>query len=276
MSDKINIITSGCSFTQTLHGRIIDYNSDDGFLDALYNYEHYINYMYFFIQEMKKYHDKNYIIYNLAEQSSGNHVIKTRLQNFLQNNNLKDPIYATTQLSGILRGINDQNNFIDINYQKEQWIFDYDNSLFKNYEDIIEKQIDVYTEIHKIYNNLNIKNKIFFGWGVLSPNDLTNNIIYERLKNLNIDTYITNKHGNYCTDSPENKKYAGMTEFLLEQNLPISIYVNENDAHLNPYANFIFYKKWYRKYFVEWGILPEVYECDIDEQELIEVSNWQK
>lgn len=275
MSDKINIITSGCSFTQTPHGSIIDYNSDDGFL-SLHNYEHYINYMYFFIQEMKKYHDKNYIIYNLAEVSSGNHVIKTRLQNFLQNNNLKDPIYATTQLSGILRGINDQNNFIDINYQKEQWIFDYDDSLFKNYEDIIEKQIDVYTEIHKIYNNLNIKNKIFFGWGVLSPNDLTNNSIKKNFNSLEIDTYITNTHGNYCTDSPENKKYAGMTEYLLEQNLPISIYASEDDAHLNPYANFIFYKKWYRKYFVEWGILPEEYEHDIDEQKLMEISNWQK
>lgn len=276
MSDKINIITSGCSFTETPNGSVIDNTVDDIFLKAIYGYHSHLSYLYFFVQELQMYHKNNYTLYNLGFSSSGNHIIKTRLQNFIENNNIKGKIYSTTQLSSILRPLHCQGGFIDINHQKDEWIFDYDDSVYKNYEDVIEKQIDLYTQIHKIYDNHNIKNKTFFGWGVLSPNDFTNNLIKKNFNNLEIDTYITNTHGDYCTNTKEDVKYAGMTEFLLEQNLPISIYKSQDDAHLNPYANFIFYKEWYRKYFVDWGILPEEYEHDIDEQKLIEISNWQK
>jgi len=227
MSDKINIITSGCSFTEIPHGNVINYSNDVGIINGLYEYDKHINYIYFLLDELKKYHHNNYTLYNLAQGSSGNNVIKTRLQNFLQNNKFENSIYLTTQLSGILREISDQSRYIDINHQREEWIFDYDESLFVNYEDIIKKQIDLYTQIDELCDNPNINNKTFFGWGVLSPSDFTDDAIKKNFNNLKIDTYITNKHGNYCTFSPETTKYAGMTEFLLEQNLPISIYVNE-------------------------------------------------
>jgi hypothetical protein len=277
MSDKINIITSGCSFTETPHASILNHINIKEIQNAINDNFNSINYIYFLAEELYRYHNNNFTIYNLGKGSAGNHVIYTLLQTFLNNHNLES-IYSTVQLSGILRLKSSMNRFIEISHLQDEWINDFDIEGINSYENIIEKQIKIYQKIRQLFDKPSLKFKMFFGWGVLSNSDIEN--YQDKFDEIEIDTFLTTSQVQKCTPGLEGQNYeeyfGGMSEFVQEKNLPISIFKSESDAHLNPYANFIFYKEWYRNYFVEWGLLPEKYVYDFDENKLMETSNWQK
>lgn len=277
MSKKINIITSGCSFTESVHGSILNHINIDEIQIAIDINFNSLNYIYFLADELYRYHKNNFTIYNLGKGSAGNHVIYTLLQTFLDNHNL-DNVYSTVQLSGILRSKSSMNRFVEISHLQDKWIYDFDMEGINTYETIIEKQIEIYEKINHLLEKTSLKHKMFFGWGVLSNEDVVNYL--KEFNEIEIDTFLTTSHIKKCTHGLGEKNYeeyfGGMSEFVQEKNLPISIYKSSTDAHLNPYANFIFYKEWYRNYFVEWGLLPEKYVYNFDERKLMEASNWQK
>jgi len=231
MSEKINIVTSGCSFTETAHSSIIDYKNIKEITTAINENFQLLNYVYFLAEEMYRYHKNDFTIYNLAKGSAGNHVIFSSLKMFMENNNL-DNVYSTIQLSGVLRGHSNSNRFIEINHLIDEWMYDYDVNKFSSYQEIIDKQVQVYKKIQTLLDGKNAKNKLFFGWGVLSVNDINS---IKDIQDVKIDTYITKTTSMKCTDLPsqsQEKFYAGMSEFLEEQNLPISIYKSSTDFHL--------------------------------------------
>jgi hypothetical protein len=288
--EKIYIVTSGCSFTDS-HIRESSNKKNtilrsffehplkhDVVTNQSYRYQNFLTY------ELYK---KNieFEHYNVAMGSAGNHIIKNlyfeKINELLNNNINPDQIYGTIQLSGLYRPTDCADGFKKYN----EWIYDYfESNLFNeksNYKNLLEKHIDNINDIISFSKEKNIKTKIFWGWANFTKTELKEYDVYEKFENIdkdylinfdfneNYDTAMTtptngfnwltkqfNKILNKDVWKIEADKYGGMMEIVREfKNENQYVYMTEWDVHLNSTGNYLFYKNFYRKLFENWNIL---------------------
>jgi hypothetical protein len=56
----------------------------------------------------------------------------------------------------------------------------------------------------------------------------------------------------------QSGKYGGMTEFVADRTIDSQrYYMSHFDSHLNTYGNYKWYVEYFRKLYVQWGILNE-------------------
>jgi hypothetical protein len=222
--------------------------------------------------------NKEFNFYNIARPSAGNHIIKhihrKKIIDLLQNGIEPENIYSTIQLSGICRPSFIKKEFTDIIQETDEWKKDYfdPNNITS---DIDIKKIHVNTiqnlqEIIDFIDQTNINAKIFWGWTVLTKDDLVFYGLIDKMNKLETHesflnfksqpkTYgfskITYDFRHEDTFGNQNE-YGGMNEVAHEYNSTNkSVYISENDHHLNSLGNSIFYENFYKNIFKKWNIL---------------------
>ena len=203
-------------------------------------------------------------------------------------------IYGTLQLSGLCRQTNPTYDIVfDLkNIEGSKW--DYMDGIHEfahGYNEVLEAHILNLENIIQWNKDKKIEHfNMFFGWAIFYEDELKRFNLYDRFEKLD-------KNYLYLVDYKERidpvehtcvgikkvlqkffkskesfliagGKYGGMTEFVASlsdetQNYYISFY----DTHLNTYANYVWYSKYYRKLFENWGIID--FENQIEEDKIL-------
>ena len=294
--DKIYIVTAGDSFTDS-HVQFVDTDNSQTVFDVVKMFNEKIglcapNYMMKYqLFLLKELIDKGieFEYYNVGKGSSGNHVITHRYRK--QINELLDrgidpkKIYGTLQLSGLVRPTNPvyEIEFDLPNVEGGEW--DYLNNVDEHtfeYKNILEAHLTNMENIIKFNVDNGITNfKMFFGWNILFEDELIRYEVKERFKNIDTNYFFifpyTEKEDFVSHNCSGNKRllqklfgikpkyfapageYGGMNEFVREHcNEGEYWYGAYNDPHLNTFGNWIWYTKFYRQLFQNWGLIDEV------------------
>lgn len=294
--DKIYIVTAGDSFTDS-HIKFVDTDKSQTIFDAVRMFNEKIglcapNYMMKYqLFLLKELIDKGieFEYYNVGKGSSGNHVITHRYRK--QINELLDrgidptKIYGTLQLSGLIRPTNPlyEIEFDLPNVEGGQW--DYLNNIDEytfEYKNILEVHLTNMENIIKFNVDNKITNfKMFFGWNILFEDELIRYDVKDRFENIDKTYFFVFPYSekedfmnHVCAGNKrvlqklfgikqkyfaEAGEYGGMSEFVRENcNEGEYWYATYNDPHLNTFGNWIWYIKFYRKLFQNWGLVDSV------------------
>jgi hypothetical protein len=294
--EKIYIITAGDSFTDshmpyittdqrdTYYGILDKYNNPKELCTPDYSFK----YPYHLIYELWQI-GIEFEYFNIGKGSAGNHVIfhryKEKVKELLEKGVNPKNIYGTLQLSGLVRTTNPvyEIEFDLPNINGAEWDYiDNLNPHLNSYKTVLEAHISNLENIVQWNKENRIEHfNMFFGWAVFFEDELIKYNLKERFELIDrkyftyfdyrerIDVMQYNcagvkqvlkkifglKQEEYLIQSG---KYGGMTEFVADRtDDEQKYYMSHFDSHLNTYGNYKWYVEYFRKLYVQWGILNE-------------------
>jgi len=294
--EKIYIITAGDSFTDS-HMPYITTDQREtyyGILDKLNNPkelctpDYSFKYPYHLIYELWQI-GIEFEYFNIGKGSAGNHVIfhryKQKVKELLEKGVNPKNIYGTLQLSGLVRSTNPvyEIEFDLPNIDGAEWDYiDNLNPYISSYKNVLEAHISNLENIIQWNKENAIEHfNMFFGWAIFFEDELIKYNLKERFELIdrNYFTYFDYKERidvmQYnCAGVKQvlkkifglkqeeylikSGKYGGMTEFVADRtDDEQKYYMSHFDSHLNTYGNYKWYKEYFRKLYVQWGILNE-------------------
>jgi len=293
--EKIYIITAGDSFTDS-HMPYITTNQKDtyyGILDKFNNPkelctpDYSFKYPYHLIYELWQM-GIEFEYFNIGKGSSGNHVIvhryKEKVKELLELGVNPKNIYGTLQLSGLVRSTSPvyEIEFDLPNVKGAEWDYiDNLNPHVSSYKNVLDAHISNLENIIQWNKDNGIEHfNMFFGWAIFYEDELIQYNLKERFELIdrNYFTYFDYKERvdvmkHNCAGVKQvlktifgikeeyiiqSGKYGGMTEFVADRTIDSQrYYMSHYDSHLNTYGNYKWYVEYFRKLYVQWGILNE-------------------
>lgn len=293
--EKIYIVTAGDSFTDSHMPYITTDQTDTfgGILDKFNNPielcspDYAFKYPYYLAYELWK-KGVEFEYFNIGKGSAGNHVIvhryKQKINELLQKGVNPKNIYGTIQLSGLVRTTQPVYEIeLDLkNVEGSEW--DYVDTLHpesNEYKLVLEAHINNIENVINWNKEIGIEHfNIYFGWAIFFEDELIKYGLKERFESIdtNYFTYFNYKERQDVMESNcagikqvikkifgikeeyiiKAGEYGGMTEFVIDNTDDNQkYYMSHYDAHLNTYGNYKWYSEFFRKLYVQWGVLDQ-------------------
>lgn len=294
--EKIYIVTAGDSFTDSHMPYITSDNKHTyyGVLHKINNPkelcapDYSFKYPYHLIYELWQM-GIEFEYFNIGKGSAGNHIIfhryKQKVKELLEKGVNPKNIYGTLQLSGLARSTNPvyeiEMNLSNVEGSEWDYIDNF-NPTVNLYKDVLEAHISNLENIIQWNKDNGIEHfNMFFGWAIFYENELIEYNLKERFESIdrNYFTYFDYKERvdiirHNCVGVKQilktifgikeeyiiqSGKYGGMTEFVADRtDDDQKYYMSHYDSHLNTYGNYKWYAEYFRKLYVQWGILNEI------------------